>query len=105
MAEQTQADIDALVEKFENPERNLQGKFSILIGFVAFTWSLWQLWIASPLPFDLGFGIFVDLPARALHLAFGLLLGILMFPSAWEAGRKWRNWVTFTFIGNNSINK
>jgi TRAP transporter 4TM/12TM fusion protein len=96
MAEQTQADIDALVEKFENPERNLQGKFSILIGFVAFTWSLWQLWIASPLPFDLGFGIFVDLPARALHLAFGLLLGILMFPSAWEAGRKWRNWVTFT---------
>ncbi len=96
MTEKTQAEIDALVEKYEGPEQSLQGKLTILIGIVAFTWSLWQLWIASPLPFDLGIGIFVDLPARALHLAFGLLLGILMFPTAWEASKKWHNWVTVT---------
>ena len=61
---------------------------------MAFTWALWQVWIASPLPFLFGFGIFVDLPARGLHLAFGLLLGLLMFPSVWESATPWRNWIT-----------
>jgi TRAP transporter 4TM/12TM fusion protein len=43
---------------------------------------LFQLWIASPLPFILDFGIIVDVPARGIHLAFGLLLCFLMFPAA-----------------------
>lgn len=87
-------DIDALVEKFEGPKQSLSGRLALLVPLVAFTWSAWQLWIASPLPFTFGFGIFVDLPARGLHLAFGLLLGFLMFPSAWEAAKAWRNWLT-----------
>ena len=87
-------DIDALVEKFEGPKQSLSGRLALLVPAVGFVWSLWQLWIASPLPFSLGFGIFVDLPARGLHLAFGLLLGFLMFPSAWEAAKNWRNWIT-----------
>jgi TRAP transporter 4TM/12TM fusion protein len=90
----SQVEIDNLVSKFEGPGQSLSGRISILVPLVAFTWSLWQLWIASPIPFETGFGIFVDLPARGLHLAFGLLLGFLMFPTAWEAGKSWRNWIT-----------
>ena len=89
-----QDDIDALVEQFEGPKRTLQGRLGLLVPLVAFIWSLWQLWIASPLPFDLGFGIFVDLPARSIHLAFGLLLGFLMFPTAWESVGSRRAWIT-----------
>ena len=88
------ADIIALVQEFEGARQSLRGRPALLLPLVAFTWSLWQLWIASPLPFQFGFGIFVDLPARGLHLAFGLLLGILMFPTAWEANKRWRNWIT-----------
>ena len=87
-------EIDALVGKFEGPQRTLQGRLGLLVPLVAFTWTLWQLWIASPLPFELGFGVFVDLPARSIHLAFGLLLGFLMFPTAWEAAGSRRAWIT-----------
>ncbi len=86
--------VDGLVERFDGPRRALGGSLAVLVPLVAFSWSLWQLWIASPLPFEFGFGIFVDLPARALHLAFGLLLGFLMFPSAWEAAGTSRGLIT-----------
>ncbi len=89
-----EVEIDALVDKFEGAGRGLSGRLALLVPAVAFIWSAWQLWIASPLPFEFGFGIFVDLPARGLHLAFGLLLGFLMFPTVWEATRKSHNWLT-----------
>lgn len=46
---------------------------AVLLG-VALVWSLFQLWIASPLPFALGFGVFNDTESRSLHLGFALLL-------------------------------
>lgn len=94
MVLKAETDIEALVEEFEGPGRRLHGRLALLVPFIAFIWSAWQLWIASPLPFELGFGIFVDLPARGLHLAFGLLLGFLMFPSVWESQAPWRNVLT-----------
>ena len=51
-----------------------------LVGFLAITWSLFQLWYASPLPFLLDFGKFIDVPARAIHLAFGMSLCFLAYP-------------------------
>ena len=52
-----------------------------LVGFAAITWSLFQLWYASPLPFLLDFGKFIDVPARAIHLAFGMSLCFLAYPA------------------------
>ncbi len=52
-----------------------------LVGIFAITWSLFQLWYASPLPFLLDFGKFIDVPARAIHLAFGMGLCFLAYPS------------------------
>ena len=49
--------------------------------FVALAWSLFQLWIASPLPFVTGIFIINDAEARAIHLAFAVFLGFLAFPA------------------------
>ena len=55
------------------------GAMAQVITGLALLWSLFQLWIASPLPFVLGFGVFNDTETRAIHLAFALLLVLLIF--------------------------
>lgn len=50
------------------------GLMGWLITALALAWSLFQLWIASPLPFMLGFGVLNDTETRAIHLTFALLL-------------------------------
>ena len=62
-------------------KRNLSGFHLKLVAGIAICWTLFQLWYASPLPFILNFGIFIDLPARAIHLAFALVLCFLIYPS------------------------
>lgn len=52
-----------------------------LITTLALAWSLFQLWIASPLPFLVGFGVLNDTETRAIHLTFALLLAYLVFPA------------------------
>jgi len=71
-------------EKFEEDggtKRNLQGWNLKLVAVVAISWSLFQLWYASPLPYILNFGKIIDVPARSLHLAFGLVLCFLIYPT------------------------
>ena len=48
---------------------------------VALSWSLFQLWNASPLPYIFKFGIFNDGQARAIHLAFAIFLAFIAFPA------------------------
>lgn len=52
----------------------------LLLG-TALAWSLFQLWIASPLPFLVGFGVFNDTIARSVHLAFAVFLAFLAYPA------------------------
>ena len=71
-------------EKFDEDsgtKRNLQGWNLKLVAIVAISWSLFQLWYASPLPYILNFGKIIDVPARSLHLAFGLVLCFLIYPT------------------------
>src|SRR5690554_7534517 len=51
-----------------------EGLMARVIGGIALLWSLFQLWIASPLPFVFGVGVFNDTETRSIHLAFALLL-------------------------------
>ena len=80
------ADIDKKIEnKIKedlSPTRNLTGFHLKLVAIIAITWSLFQLWYASPFPFWVNFGMFKGLPARAIHLGFALLLAFLIFPYA-----------------------
>ncbi len=57
----------------------------VLLGG-ALIWSLFQIWIASPLPFMdwpiVGsFGVFNDTEARSIHLAFAVFLAFLGYPA------------------------
>ncbi|MGL4716576.1 MAG: hypothetical protein ACRCWL_11850, partial [Aeromonas sp.] len=56
------------------------GTMGGLITALALTWSLFQLWIASPLPFMVGFGVLNDTETRSIHLTFALLLAFMVFP-------------------------
>lgn len=73
-------ELDKKVEQIEGKNRVLSGFQLKFVAFIAFLWSLFQLWHASPLPFTLGFGVFIDLPARAIHLGFALFIAFLAFP-------------------------
>ncbi|MFM5463547.1 TRAP transporter permease [Aeromonas simiae] len=58
-----------------------QGSMSWVIAGLALLWSLFQLWIASPLPFMVGVGVLNDTETRSIHLAFAILLAYLVFPA------------------------
>ncbi len=58
----------------------------VLIGLAA-AWSLFQLWIASPLPYIVGFGVFNATEARSIHLTFAMALVFLSFPAHARAPR------------------
>jgi TRAP transporter 4TM/12TM fusion protein len=63
------------------------GAMAQVIAGLALLWSLFQLWIASPLPFVLGFGVLNDTQTRAIHLAFALLLAFLAYPAFKQSPR------------------
>ncbi|MFI0460376.1 MAG: C4-dicarboxylate ABC transporter, partial [Candidatus Thiodiazotropha endolucinida] len=51
----------------------------VLLG-TALAWAVFQLWVASPLPFSLGVGVFNDTEIRSIHLTFAIFLAYLSFP-------------------------
>ena len=77
----SQSEVDELVASADTGARNVAGFTGRLIVLVALAWSLFQLWIASPIPFVLNFGIFNDTEARSIHLGFALFLAFLAFPA------------------------
>ncbi|AWT12392.1 C4-dicarboxylate ABC transporter [Stutzerimonas frequens] len=64
-----------------------EGPMAAIIAGLALLWSLFQLWIASPLPFVLGFGVLNDTETRSIHLAFALLLAFLAYPAVKRSPR------------------
>jgi len=59
----------------------------LLIAGTALLWSIFQVWIASPLPYTFGVGVFSSREARPIHLAFALFLAYLVFPSSKKSPR------------------
>ncbi|MFP5509893.1 MAG: TRAP transporter permease [Alphaproteobacteria bacterium] len=78
----SQDELDALVAAADTGGRTPSGPVGLFILLVALAWSLFQLWIASPLPFMVGFGVFNDTEARSFHLAFALFLAFAAYPAA-----------------------
>lgn len=73
--------LKQLVAESDRGGRNPAGLVSTLIKLTALAWSLFQLWIASPLPFSFGVFVLNATEARAIHLAFAVFLGFLVFPA------------------------
>ena len=78
----TQAELDELVASSDTGGRGTAGTVGLFITCVALAWSLFQLWIASPIPFIVGWGVFNDTEARSIHLAFAIFLAFAAFPAA-----------------------
>ena len=72
--------IKSKINEDLSPTRNLTGFHLKVVATIAITWSLFQLWYASPFPFLFNFGMFKGLPARAIHLGFALCLAFLIYP-------------------------
>ncbi|MDR1870398.1 MAG: TRAP transporter permease [Deltaproteobacteria bacterium] len=72
--------IKQMLEK-ETGRRKPRGCSHFIIIFVAIAWSLFQIWITSPLPYSLGFGVLNDTATRSLHLTFAVFLAYLGFPA------------------------
>ncbi|WP_300550685.1 TRAP transporter permease [Roseovarius sp.] len=78
----SQAELDALVASSDTGGRGTTGTVGIFLTCVALAWSLFQLWIASPIPFIVGWGVFNDTESRSIHLAFAIFLAFAAFPAA-----------------------
>ena len=65
-----------LVAAAETGARNPPGSIGRLLAGVALAWSLFQLWIASPLPFMFAnvLPVLNDSKTRSIHLAFAIFL-------------------------------
>ena len=58
----------------------MRGGWGKVFALTAGSWSLFQIWIASPLPFLLDFAIIHGVAARAIHLAFAFALVFMLYP-------------------------
>ena len=76
----TDEEIRQMVAESDTGGRRPQGLSARIAMYVALAWSMFQLWIASPLPFSLGVFVLNDTQSRAIHLAFALFLGYMLFP-------------------------
>lgn len=72
---------EQMVSQSEQGGRQPLGKSRRVLLGTALSWSLFQLWNASPLPYIFNVGIFNDGQARAIHLAFAIFLAFIAFPA------------------------
>ena len=69
---------ETIIAEADTGARVPKGKLSKALLFgILLVWSLFQLWYSSPLPFTLNFFILNDTEARAIHLAFSILLAFI----------------------------
>ncbi len=82
-------ELQEMVAQTDSGARNPAGAASKLLFGVALAWSLFQLWVASPLPFIAGFGVFNDTEVRAIHLAFAIFLAYSAYPAFKKSPREY----------------
>ncbi|MCE8017526.1 TRAP transporter permease [Halomonas sp. MCCC 1A17488] len=76
-----EVDLEDMVASSDSGARKPLGAPGKLLVGIAAAWSLFQLWIASPLPFLLRFGVFNATEARSIHLAFATFLAFMAYPA------------------------
>jgi len=102
----TAGNVDDLVAQVDTGARNPEDWQGKVIISVAFVWAVFQLYIASNLPFYLteltGVSVIVtDSNARLIHLAFAMFLASLAFPLFKTSPRHtipWYDWI-FAALG------
>ncbi len=80
-ARASESDLEDMVASSDSGARKPLGAPGKLLVGIAAAWSLFQLWIASPLPYIFRFGVFNATEARSIHLAFALFLAFMAYPA------------------------
>ena len=94
-------DVNQLVQESDTGGRKPGAGVERFLVITAVAWSLFQLWIASPLPFSTGHFMFNDTESRAVHLAFAVFLAFLAYPARKRSPRDYVpvvDWV-FAIVG------
>lgn len=75
-------DLEDLVASTDTGGRSPDNKsIALFMAGLALIWSIWQIWIASPLPYLIGAGVFSGREARPIHLGFALFLAFMAYPA------------------------
>lgn len=81
----TEAELQAMIAATDTGARSPGGGVGKLIIATAFSWSVFQLWIASPLPymdvFSSWLPVLNNTDTRSIHLAFAIALAFLAYPA------------------------
>ncbi|MBO6562991.1 MAG: TRAP transporter permease [Nisaea sp.] len=79
-----------LVAAVDTGSRNVPGAVGQFIALGALAWSLFQLWIASPLPFMLAdyIPLMNNTQTRPIHLCFAVVLAFLSYPALKSSPRR-----------------
>lgn len=88
---ETRAKAEELLRQ-ESGDVILLPPWAKVFAAIAFLWSLFQLWIASPFPFWFNFGIIGGVPARGIHLAFAFALVFLAYGFMKKGGGRTPSW-------------
>ena len=97
----TQEELDNFVAEIDTGGRNPQGFTGTFVLTLAFIWAVFQLYIASNVPYWLtentGLNLVItNTEARLIHLAFGFMLAALAYPLFKSSPRDripWYDWV------------
>ncbi|MDH3760074.1 MAG: TRAP transporter permease [Gammaproteobacteria bacterium] len=81
----TEAELEEMIAATDTGARSPAGGVGKLMLIVAFCWSVFQLWIASPLPylefFSSWLPVLNNTDTRSIHLAFAVSLAFLAYPA------------------------
>ncbi len=81
----SEAELEEMIAATDTGARSPEGNVGKLIVATAFCWSVFQLWIASPLPyldiFSSWLPVLNNTDTRSIHLAFAVALAFLAYPA------------------------
>ncbi len=87
----SEQELEDLVASTDSGARNPGGGVGKMIAGVALFWASFQLWIASPLPFNPFFSSFIpvlnDTQTRSFHLAIAIFLAFMVYPAFKNSSR------------------
>jgi len=88
----TDAELEAMIAATDTGARSPEGSVGKLLLITAFCWSLFQLWIASPLPYldmiSSWLPVLNNTDTRSIHLAFAIALAFLAYPALKSSPRE-----------------
>lgn len=83
-------ELEDLVAEADTGNRIPTAYYAILLLLLLpLFWSIFQLWIGSPLPSRFGIGFMNDTESRSIHLAFAMFLTFLAFPAFKSSPRRY----------------